>query len=153
MVTQGLKRLTPTHIQALTRKYRKALGELQYHERRLLDATEVRGRIEALAEALRICAPALNLSEVAPIRYQPPAPLSTAALTRQVLAGLRRGAGSLDSLVQEVMATAVLPDVPENQAWLRKRIPMTLRALQTQGLVTLTPGGWVIQAPSASVSR
>lgn len=153
MVTQGHKRLTPTHVHALTQKYRRALGELQHREHNHLDATEIRKRVVALAEALRICAPELDLSCLQPIRYQPPAPLSTAALTRHVLARLRQSATTVETLAQATMRTADLADSPTTRQWLAKRIPQTLQALQKRGIVTASEGEWSLQAPSASPSR
>lgn len=153
MVTKGFKRLTPTHVHALVQKYRRALGELRYCERYQLGTTEIRECATALAEALRICAPELDFLGLQPIPYQPAPPLSTAALTRHVLARLRQSAVTSEALVQAVARTADLDDSPPTRQWLGKRIPQTLKALQKRGIVTESGGEWSLHTPSASPSR
>jgi hypothetical protein len=79
----GHCQLRPVHISGLLKRYCVLLGEQQYVEKndrgntdRTLTLTET---IWALASAIKVCAPEIELSALRPKRYMPPEPLRCVA--------------------------------------------------------------------------
>lgn len=91
------RQIKPVHKSALLRAYRKLLGELRYYRSTTMAevAKAKQGQAQALAEALAVCFPDLNLSAVTPLRYRPPVPLPGMRLKRAISMILRRSAGPL----------------------------------------------------------
>lgn len=151
MGTQGLMRVTPTHIQALCLRYRRLAGALAYYQRtqQTERAAVLAHTVQTLGAALQICAPDLITESLAPIRYRPPRPLPGAKFTRALFSGLRRASGPLTSgELAQAVATAhgiELLDAAERVQFEQRTHRAALR-LQKQGLLVLDPTGWQLQA-------
>lgn len=148
MVADGFRRVTPTHVRALTKRYQRALGELRYAQQAgLAEAVAALTRItESLGHALRLCAPDINVTALRPIRFRPPEPIDDAVLTRAVLASLRAQPEGIDA-VGIAAALALQHGLPEDTAEhtrLIARVRRKLAHLSKRGFVVRTAGRWHI---------
>ncbi len=142
MGTQGFRRVTLTHQQALVKRYRAALGELAYWRRQGTPRKDLEAVVTALAQALRICAPDLKLHTVRPLRYVVPAPVTALALQRAVLAVLRESVR--ESTAADVSARLLLrlPVLRNHETWLTRRLSALLPHLADKGWISSTSTGW-----------
>ena len=145
MGTQGFRRVTPTHQQALLKRYRAAVGELAYWTRRSTARADLESLVTALAQALRICAPDLDLQTVPPLRYVAPAPVTTAALHRAVLAVLRESVQESTTADVTTRLLRRLPVLREHLTWLTRRLAALLPQLAEKGWISSTATGWQLK--------
>lgn len=92
-------RVTPTHVQALIKRYREVLGECEHYARapgRLDRHQQSVSAVIALRDALRICSPDCDLGSILPPRYRPPESLPHAQLQRDILRLLGQHPSGID---------------------------------------------------------
>ena len=142
MGTQGFRRVTPTHLQALLGRYRRVLGELAFRQKQGLPTESLERARDALTRALHIYDATLDLAAVPPIRYTPPPPVSPQALQRALLSVLRTACVPLSVADIVVAVLRLLPEVQEQEAWLRQRLPNSLATLQAKGWARQSGQGW-----------
>jgi hypothetical protein len=147
----GHCRVRDVHIRMLVERYRRMLGELNYYNRLGLKSTspeQRRGGCEVLARAIRCVQPDINLEALAPIRFAPPAPFSSAQLTRAILAKLRTeetpvcAARLADSIRHQGHITFSTTD--ELNAFSRQ-VRLRLKALAKQGFLRGDGDLWMLQ--------
>jgi hypothetical protein len=149
MVSKGFRRVTPTHVRALSMRFRRLLGELGYRQLNCKGSTELAQlqlTVETLGQALRICAPELDLATLKPIRFRPPEPIALVALTRAVFAALRAsayGCGASE-LAGYIIERQELPNDLAHCAHLTGRIRRLLATQQEKGLVACADNLWRI---------
>ena len=142
MGTKGLRRVTPTHVQALLGRYRRVRGELAFRQKHGLPTEPLERALDTLARALHICDATLDLKAVQPIRHTPPPPVSPQALQRAVLSVLRTAPAPLSVADITVAVLRLLPELQAQEAWLRKRLPKSLATLQAKGWARQSGTGW-----------
>lgn len=149
MVTTGFRRVTPTHVRALTKRYQHVLGELRYHQKisSSPDRLEtLQSTVDSLDQALRICAPDIEVAQLQPILFRPPEPIDSLALARAVLGSLRAHPDGISSgqLVGEIIAKYELPCDDAHQGRLAARVRQKLHGLRDKGFVHETKRRWRI---------
>jgi hypothetical protein len=155
MAGQGFQRVTPTHSLALTQQYRRLLGERKFwaarshHPQADTELERLNSAIEALAKALPLVAPGVALAELKPLRFHLAVPLPGHALTRAVLAGLRKlGSPTLDELTASVVASNRVDLVLNDGGRLSQRVQRVLDGLAAKReLITANerPTRWVLK--------
>ena len=147
MVSKGFRRVTPTHVRALSLRFRRLLGELCYRQLNCqwsTELTQLQLTVKTLGEALRICAPDLDQATLQPIRFRPPEPIDQSALIRAVFAVLRAGECDTNQLTNTVIEQHKLPSDTAHRAHLTGRIRRLLATQQEKGLVTYANNRWRI---------
>jgi hypothetical protein len=109
MGTQGYARVRPAHSDSLVKQYRRLLGERRFwaahshHPRAAPELARLNTAIDTLAKALPLVAPGVAPAQLKPIRFHLAVPLPGHALTRSVLAGLRKlGSPTLEELAAHI---------------------------------------------------
>jgi hypothetical protein len=154
MGVSGPCRVRDVHVRMLVERYRRMLGELRYHTRR--EPTSARTKqlnvgCAAVAQAVLCVQPGTDLKSMAPVRFTPPAPFSSAQLTREILAALRREtmphcARSLATAL--LLYRGVLLATPEQQAAFSRQVGLRLVALANQKAIRKDGDSWTL--PSLS---
>lgn len=150
MVSKGNCRVTPTHVQALVKRYREVLGECEYYTRvpDSLDRHQQRACVvSALRDALRICSPDCNLGNIRPLRYRPPEPIPHAQLQRAILRLLRLHPPGIDirTIAQQLGDQLDLLLDSASRSRLELRIQRHLQGQARKGLCVSDQGRWRIR--------
>lgn len=136
MAAQGCVRVRPAHSVSLVKQYRRLLGERKFwaarshHQQAAPELARLNSTIEALAKVLPLVAPGVVLAELRPLRFHLAIPLPGGALTRAVLAGLRKlEKPTVDVLVEHVAATCNIDRELHDMGRLRQRVQQRVDAL------------------------
>lgn len=151
MGVSGHCRVRDVHVRMLVGRYRRMLGELKYHTRREPSSPiseKLRIDCTTLAQAVLCVQPDIDLGSIVPIRFTPPTPFSSAQLTREILAALRREA---TPHCARSLATAlllhrrVLLATPEQHAAFSRQVGLRLTALTNQKALRKVGDSWALQ--------
>lgn len=151
MGVSGACRLRDVHIRTLVKRYRGMLGELNYHARREPTSTrseQLRIGCASLALAVLCLQPDIDMGSIVPIRFTPPAPFSSAQLTREILTALRRETmpHSSHSLATALLLhRRVLLATPEQHAAFSRQVGLRLTALTNQKALRKVGDSWALQ--------
>jgi hypothetical protein len=143
MAGQGFQRVTPTHSLALTKQYRQLLGERKFwanhpgHPRAATELERLNAAIDALAKVLPLVAPGVRLTELKLLPFHLAVPLPGHALTRVVLAGLRKlGSPTLNELATHIAETHGVDLELYDIGRLRQRVQNVQDGLVAKGRVS-----------------
>lgn len=143
MASQGYARVRPVHSLGLVKQYRRLLGERKFwaerrdHPRAAPELARLNSAIEALAKALPLVAPGVVLAELRPLRFHLAVPLPGHALTRAVLAGLRKLVEpSLEELTSHIVEIQRIDLGLHDIGRLRQRLQKVLDSLAAKKRVT-----------------
>lgn len=151
MGVSGPCRVRDVHVRMLVRRYRRMLGELKYHTRREPSSPrseKLRIGCATLAQAVLCIQPGIDLKSIVLIRFTPPAPFSSAQLTREILAALRRDttAHCARSLATALLLhRRVLLATPEQRTAFSRQVSLRLVALANQGVLRQDGDEWTLQ--------
>lgn len=146
MASKGFIRVRPIHSDSLVKQYRRLLGERKFwaarspHPRAATELARLNSAIEALAKALPLVAPGVALAELRPLPFHLAVPLPGHALTRAVLAGLRKlGEPILEELVSHVAKAHRIDLELHDIGRLRQRAWKVLDGLVAKDSIAATP--------------
>jgi hypothetical protein len=150
MGVSGPCRVRDVHVRMLVGRYRRMLGELKYHTRRQPSSPrseKLSIGCATLAQAVLCIQPGIDLKSIVPIRFTPPAPFSSAQLTREILAALRREPmlHCARSLANALLLHRLLRlETPEQLAAFSRQVDLRLVTLENQGAVQKAGATWTL---------
>lgn len=136
MASKGFVRVRPAHSDSLVKQYRRLLGERKFwadrshHPKAVLELARLNAAIDALAKALPLVVPCVVVAKLKVLPFHLAVPLPGHALTRAVLAGLRKlGSTTEVELAKYIAATTGIDLELYDIESLRQRIRRTLDRL------------------------
>ena len=141
MASHGKVRVRPAHSDSLAKQYRRLLGERKFwaarshHPRAAGELARLNPAIDALAKALPLVVPGVELVGLGAIPFHLAVPLPGNALKRAVLAGLRKlGSPTLEELTAHVVASNRVDLELHDVGKLRQRVQRVLDGLSAKGV-------------------